>query len=134
MDLEKEYSCLERNALVSKKTIRLENDFQETLQQFSNDIYRVVNCESHSNLDSIDISYNEIKINGTIQICLMYYNEDSVLSYADFEEKFSKSITVEGLSQYAFATGGICDRYTNFRVINPRRIDIHSAQSITLYI
>lgn len=134
MDLEKEYSCLERNALVSKKVISLENDFQETLQQFSNDIYRVVNCESHGNLDSVDISYNEIKINGTIQICLMYYNEDSVLSCADFEEKFSKSITVEGLSQYAFSTGSICDRYTNFRVINPRRIDIHSTQSITLYI
>lgn len=134
MDFDKKYSCLERNNLVCKKIVEIENDFQQTLQQFSNDIYRVVKCNCHGYLTSVDVADDDVIINGKIQLFLTYYNDESVLSYADFEEDFTKTVTIEGLSQSAFATGRIYDKYTNFRVVNQRKIDIHCAHCISLLV
>lgn len=132
MDFDKKYSCLEKNSLVCKKNVEIENDFQETLQQFSSDIYRVVKCSCHGYITGIDVAENCVVINGKIQLNLTYYNEESVLSYADFEENFNKTVDVEGISQSAFASAEICDKYNGFRVINQRRIDIHCAHCITV--
>lgn len=134
MDFDKKYSCLEKNCLVCKKNVDIENDFQETLQQFSSDIYRVVKCSCHGYITSIDVAENCVVVNGKIQLNLTYYNEESVLSYADFEENFSKTVDVDGVSQSAFATARIYDKYTSFRVINQRRIDIHCAHCMTVLV
>ena len=71
MDFDKKYSCLEKNSLVCKKNVEIENDFQETLQQFSSDIYRVVKCSCHGYITGIDVAENCVVINGKIQLNLM---------------------------------------------------------------
>ncbi|MBQ9532168.1 MAG: DUF3794 domain-containing protein [Eubacterium sp.] len=132
MEYEKNYSCIEKNEKVFSKNIDIEQDFSESIPAYCDDIYRIVKCLSHSFITSVSVSSNEILIFGKTEIMLTYYNESSCLCYADFDEEFSRNINVENLSDYAFACADICDKYTNFRVINQRRIDVHSSAVINL--
>lgn len=132
MDIKKEYSCLERNSRVFQKNIEIDEDYQETIPQYCDDIYRIVKCKSHSYITSVDTNYSEVKIFGKTEICITYFNENSDLCYADFEEEFTKTCDIENLSDKAFAWANICDKYTNFRVINQRRIDVHTSSNINL--
>ena len=132
MDTKKEYSCLEKVCRVYSKAVDAEGEYQETLPAYLDDIYRVVKCTSNSYITSADISFNEVKLFGKTEIQVTYYNENSVLCYADFDEEFTKTLTVDNLSESAFAGVQICDRYTNFRVINQRRIDIHTMATINV--
>ena len=125
MDIQKDYLCLEEMRKTECKNIDLDFDCQETLPAYVDDIYRIVKCCARSYITSADISFNEIKVFGKVNIYLTYYNENSLLCYADFEEEFTRSITAENLSDNAFVCAHICDKYTSFRVINQRRIDIH---------
>lgn len=135
MDTQKEYSCLEKNCKIYTKVIDIEGDWQESLPAYLDDIYRVVKCTSNSYVTSADISFNEVKIRGKCAIQVTYYNENSRLCFADFEEDFSKVFTLDNLGDSSFVRAVICDKYTNFRVINQRRIDIHtlSVLSISVY-
>jgi hypothetical protein len=132
MDNKKDYSCVEKNEKVFSKNIEVENDFSEAVPAYCDDIYRIVKCCSHSSISTISIQPPEVRITGKCVIKLTYYNESSSLCYADFEEDFSTLLSIDNLSDYAFANSSICDKYTNFRVINQRKIDIHSAATISL--
>lgn len=132
MDIEKEYSCLEQNKKVFQKCIDVDENYQETLQAYCDDLYRILKCTSHSYVTSVDINFNEIKVLGKTEICVTYYDESSNLCYADFDEEFTKSIEAENLTDSAFATAFACDKYCSFRVINQRRIDIHSSSTINV--
>ncbi len=132
MDIQKDYTCIEHNVKVFSKAVELEADYQEALPAYCDDIFRVVKCVGRSYITSTDISYNEIKLFGKYEICLTYYNENSRLCYADFEEDFSKTVSVDEIGDSAFVCADIFDKYTNFRVINQRRIDVHSSSVICL--
>ena len=126
MDTKKEISCLDKNVKIYHKAVDVEGEYQESLPAYLDDIYRVVKCVAHSFVTSADISFNEVKVYGKTNIQITYYNENSKLCFADFEEDFAKSLTVDNLTDTAFIKASICDKYTNFRVINQRRIDIHT--------
>ncbi len=130
MDIQKDYLCIEQYSRVMSKKVDIDLDCQEALPVYLDDVYRVVKCTANSFITSADIRFNEVKIIGKVNIHLTYYNENSVLSFADFEEDFSKSITVDNLSESAFVVSSICEKYVSYRVINQRRVDIHiSAQA-----
>lgn len=132
MDIEKEYSCLEQNKRVLYKSIEIEENYQESLQAYCDDMYRIVKCTAHSYVTNVDINYNEVKIFGKTEICITYYDENSNLCYADFDEEFTRSVEAESLTDSAFANAKICDKYCSFRVINQRRIDVHSSCVVSL--
>lgn len=132
MDIEKEYSCLEQNKRILQKCVDIDENYQETLQAYCDDLYRIIKCTAHSYVTSVDINYNEIKIFGKTEICVAYYDESSNLCYADFDEEFSKSVEAEGLTDSAFASAVACDKYCSFRVINQRRIDVHCSFSVNV--
>lgn len=130
MDNQKEFSCLEHHGKIFSKKIELEADYQETLPAYCDDIYRVVKCCGRSYITSAEINYNEIKLSGKSEICLTYFNDNSSLCYVDFEEDFVKTINADGLTDFAYVCADIFDKYTNFRIINQRRIDIHISSVI----
>ncbi len=125
MDMVKEFTCLERNEIVYHKIIDCDEDYQETLQQYSDDIFRIVKCESKSSVLSITTDTDKICINGRTEIYISYYNENNELCYADFDREFTKKISIDNLTNTAFVSVVPRDRYTNFRVVNQRRIDVH---------
>lgn len=126
MDTKKEFDCLEKSCRIYSKSIDIEGDYQESLPAYLDDIYRVVKCTSNSYVTSADINFNEVRIYGKCCIQITYYNESSRLCFADFEEDFSKTFSLDNLTDSSFVRAVICDKYTNFRVINQRRIDIHT--------
>lgn len=132
MEFDKEYLCLEHNTCVFSKNIDFDEDFQEVLPQYCDDILRVIKCSSKSIITSTDSNNNEVKIYGKIIINLTYLNENSELSYVDFEEEFSKSFNIDKLGDNAIVWANCCDKYTSFRVINQRRIDIHASFNICI--
>ena len=134
MDIQKDYSCLERNTAVSERTVEAENDYQESLPAYCDDIYKVIKCAATHSISSADINYNEVVINGRCHIWLTYLNENGNLCFADFEESFTKTLSVDNLSDKAFVYAVINEKYVNYRVINQRRIDIHTAAVIDIRI
>ncbi len=130
MDINKEYSCLEQNCIVYKKCIENDEDYQEALPGYCDDVFRVVKCNSKSYITSINVEYGELKIFGRTEICLTYLNENSSLCYADFEEEFSKSVEIENLTDKAFAQAVVSTKYTSYKVINQRKISLHNTISI----
>lgn len=132
MEIKKDFSCVEHCGKAFTRQIEVENDFQAALPAYCDDVYRIVNCCANSSINSAEISINEIKLYGKTEICITYYNESSSLCYVDFEEEFVKTVNAEGLSDSAFLSAEIFDKYTNYRVINQRRIDVHSSSVIQL--
>lgn len=130
MDIEKEYSCLEKNGLIFHRMIDCDEDYQETLQQYSDDILRIVRCDSNTYVVSTDIDNNGLHIQCKAEICITYYNDKNELCYVDFDEEFSKKVSIENISSSAFASACAVTKYTNFRVVNQRKIDIHISVSL----
>lgn len=132
MELEKEYSCLSKNDLVFCKSIGIDKNYQETPEAYLDDISKVVKCTSHSYVTSCDIKDSTVYIAGKTEICLTYYNESKELLYTDFVEDFNENIAIEKASEYAFSFAKVCNKYCNFRLINQRRIDIHTAFALNV--
>lgn len=132
MDIKKDYSCLEQNCVVFQKCLENDEDYQETLPAYCDDVFRVVKCITKSYITSTNIDFGELKLFGRTEICLTYLNENSKLCYADFEEEFSKSIDIENLSDKAFVQADINTKFTSFRLINQRKVSIHNSTSVKL--
>lgn len=135
MEINKEYSCFERNCIVYQKNIDNETDYQEALPEYCDDVFKVSKCEVRNYITSVNVALNEVKLYGKVQICLTYYNENSNLCYADFDEEFEKTIEIDTIkTDSAFACATCVDKYAGFRVINQRRIDIHSLSMLSLFV
>ena len=116
MDTKKEFSCLDKNVKIYHKAVDVEGEYQESLPAYLDDIYRVVKCVAHSFVTSADISFNEVKVYGKTNIQITYYNENSKLSFADFEEDFAKSLTVDNLTDTAFINSSLVN-HSEIRVL-----------------
>lgn len=132
MELEKEYSCLTKNRQIINKTINVDKNYQQTIDGYLDDLYKVVRCESHSFVTSCDINDGCVIIEGKTEICLTYCNENNELLYTEFVEDFSEKLSVDSTDDSSFATVDACDKYTNFRVINQRRIDVHTSFTLSV--
>lgn len=134
MELEKEYSCIENNDLVLSKNISIDKSYQETPEAYLDDICKVVRCTSHSYITSCDIRDSCAYIIGKTEICLTYFNDSDELIYTDFVEDFDETVEIGNVSENAFCYATVCNKYCNYRMINQRRIDIHSSFCISLYV
>ncbi|MDO4364957.1 MAG: hypothetical protein Q4C99_10575, partial [Clostridia bacterium] len=95
MELEKKYSCLEKNEVVFAKTINVDKNYQETPEAYLDDISKVVKCTAHSYVTSCDIKDSTVCIFGKTEICLTYLNENNELLYTDFVEDFSENAFID---------------------------------------
>ena len=127
MELQKDYSCLERSSIVMERTVEAENDYQEALPAYCDDVYKIIKCAVRSSISSVEVNGSDVTVNVKLHICMTYLNDNACLCYADFEENLSKSVNAENLSDRAFAYATVQEKYVNYRVINQRRIDIHCA-------
>ena len=134
MEFEKEYLCLEQTDCVYSKIIDCEEEYQESLPQYCDDVIKIIKCTSNNIVTSTNINDSEIKIYGKSYITLTYVNENNEIAYSDFENEFVKTINNNNISKSSFITTNITDKYNNYRLINQRRIDIHNAFDIKICI
>ena len=68
MDINKEYSCFERNCIVYQKNIDNEADYQEALPEYCDDVFKVAKCEVRNYITSVNVAMNEVKMYGKVEI------------------------------------------------------------------
>ncbi len=127
MELCKEYKSMCFNEGREKLTEKFELDFQENLPQYLDDIERVIKCSVNSVVTNYDVSESRLTIHGKTIMCLTYLNKEQCALSTIFEEEFIRSIDVENSDSVCFADVKLNCNYSGFRLINQRRIDVHTA-------
>ncbi|MGN1202050.1 MAG: SPOCS domain-containing protein [Eubacterium sp.] len=127
MELCKEYKSMCFNESSEKLTEKFELDFQENLPQYLDDIDKVIKCSVSNVVTNYDVSDSRLTIHGKTIICLTYLNKDLCTLSSIFEEEFTKCLDVDNGDFVCFADIKLYTKYSNFRLINQRRIDIHTS-------
>lgn len=127
MELCKEYKTI--NSSVEKEVLNenFELDFQENLPQYLDDAERVVKCSVKSVVTDYECVGGAVKLHGKTIISLTYFNDSKCLLSNIFEEEFSKSFSSDCGDNIKFAQITLNTKYSNFRLINRRRIDVHTS-------
>ncbi len=127
MELYKEYKSL--NSPTEKETLceSFELDFQENLPQYLDDIERIVKCSVKSVVTDYECTGGAIKLYGKSIISITYLNSQGCVLSNIFEEEFSKPINTTVNSNVEYAQIKLTSKYSSFRLINQRRIDIHTS-------
>lgn len=99
------------------------------LPQYLDDIEKIVRCSVRNVVTDYECSGKLLKIYGKSIICITYLNSDLCPLSNIFEEEFSKTFDTSSGDYFFFADINISTKYSNFRLINQRRIDIHTALS-----
>lgn len=125
MELCKEYKSL--NSTVEKEVLceSFELDLQENLPQYLDDIERIIKCSVKCVVTDYECTGGAIKLYGKSIISLTYLNSDGCPLSNIFEEEFSKPINTTANCDVNFAEIKLITKYSNYRLINQRRIDIH---------
>lgn len=124
MELCKEYKpiCFYENSQSFCENFDL--DFQENLPQYLDDIERIVKCSIECAVTNYSIHDNKLNIHGKASITLCYVNNEECALSTTFEEDFSKSVDIKSNDKPSFANVKLRCKYSNFRLINQRRIDV----------
>jgi len=118
---------------VFSKCVDVDLDFQENLMEYNDDMLKIVRCCINNFVINTDYNNGTLTVYGKSKIYLTYVSEStSCLTTADFEEDFQKQIAIEGGFENVTADVFVMNKYSNFRVINQRRIDIHNAFSLSV--
>ncbi|MCD7722567.1 MAG: LysM peptidoglycan-binding domain-containing protein [Clostridiales bacterium] len=116
---------------IFSRAVDVDLDFQESLMSYCDDMLKIVRCCVNNFVVSTDYKNNSLTVYGKSKIYLTYISDSSAsLTTADFEEDFQKTIAIDGGFDNVSTEIEIEERYCNFRVINQRRIDIHSSFSL----
>ncbi len=100
---------------------------------YNDDMLKIVRCCINNFVINTDYNNGTLTVYGKSKIYLTYVSEStSCLTTADFEEDFQKQIAIEGGFENVTADVFVMNKYSNFRVINQRRIDIHNAFSLSV--
>ncbi len=119
---------IREKSIVFSKCVDVDLDFQENLMSYNDDMLKIIRCSVNNYIVSTDYKNGNLIIYGKSKIYLTYVSEStSCITTADFEEDFQKSILVEGNYDEITSEIKVYNKYSNYRVINQRRIDIHNA-------
>ncbi len=124
---------IKEKCCVFAKCVDVDLDFQENLMAYNEDMLKIIRCSINNYIVNTDYSSGVLTVYGKSKIFLTYVSEtSSCLTTADFEEDFKKSINIEGGYEEICSDILVMNRYSNFRVINQRRIDIHNAFALNV--
>lgn len=117
----------EKNIIFSK-CVDVDLDFQENLMSYNDDMLKIIRCAVNNYIVSTDYKNGNLIVYGKCKIYLTYVSEStSCITTADFEEDFQKSIPISDDVEEICSEIKVINKYSNYRVINQRRIDIHNA-------
>lgn len=127
MELCKEFKSLHSSSERESFCEGFELDFQENLPQYLDDIEKIVKCSVKSVVTDYECTGGMIKLYGKSIISLTYFNSDGSILSNIFEEDFSQPINTKVSTDAEFAKIFLCTKYSSFRLINQRRIDVHTS-------
>lgn len=127
MELYKEFKTLNSSIEHNDICESFELDFQENLPQYLDDIEKVIKCTVKSIVTDYECNSNAVKIYGKSLISVTYLNSQGHILSNVFEEEFSKQFNTNDNFTSNYANIKITSKYSSFRLINQRRIDVHTS-------
>ncbi|MGN0521609.1 MAG: SPOCS domain-containing protein [Eubacterium sp.] len=132
MELCKEYKSMNCNEKSNKICESFDLEYQENLPQYLDDVEKVIKCYVSNVITDYECSGSVFKIFGKTIISITYLNSSFLPMSNIFEEEFTKSFDIDSSDYFFFADVNINTKYSNFRLINQRRIDIHTAVCVQI--
>lgn len=118
---------------VFSKCVDVDIDYQESLMSYHDDMLKVVRCRVSNEVNNTDFNSGALTVYGKSKIFITYVSESTgCLTTADFEEDFKKVIQIDCDCTDVQCDVTVINKYNNFRVINQRRIDVHSCFSLKI--
>ncbi|MFR1993431.1 MAG: hypothetical protein ACLS26_08100 [Eubacterium sp.] len=127
MELSKEFKEMNCNETRERINESFDVDFQLNLPQYLDDIDTLVKCCVKNVVADYDLSSSSIIIYGKSIITVMYKASDGSTLSNIFEEEFSKTFDITSCDYPNFAEVNVFTAYSNSRLVNQRRIDVHTA-------
>lgn len=118
---------------VFSKCVDVDIDYQESLMSYHDDMLKVVRCRVCNEVNNTDFNSGALTVYGKSKIFITYVSETTgCLTTADFEEDFKKIIQIDCDCTDIQSDISVINKYNNFRVINQRRIDVHTCFSLKI--
>lgn len=132
MELCKEYKSMNCNEKTEQIRESFDIDYQLNLPQYLNDIERLIKCCVKNVVCDYEFTGSGIKIFGKSIISIMYLDNDDCPLSNEFEEEFTKAFDLKDCDYFYFANVDINTKYSNHRLVNQRRIDVHSSIGVCI--
>lgn len=132
MELCKEYKSMNCNEKTENIREGFEIDCQLNLPQYLEDIEKLIKCCVKNVVCDYEFTGSAIKIFGKSMISILYLDSNQCPYSAEFEEEFSKSFDLTDCEYFYFADMELKTKYYNYRLVNQRRIDIHSSLGVCI--
>ncbi len=127
MELNKEFREINCNETREKINESFDIDYQLNLPQYLDDIDKLIKCCVKNVVTDYDLSSSSIIVYGKSIITIMYKTADNMTLSNIFEEEFSRTFDITNCSYPDFAEVNLCTAYSNSRLVNQRRIDVHTS-------
>lgn len=127
MELNKEFREINCNEMREKINESFDIDYQLNLPQYLDDIDKLIKCCVKNVVTDYDLSSSSIIVYGKSIITIMYKTEDNMTLSNIYEEEFSRTFDITDCNYPDFAQVNLCTAYSNSRLVNQRRIDVHTS-------
>ena len=129
-----EQNCIKTNIYYNEKlsenSAEVPIDIEFSLPDYCPDISKILKCRAVSRISSKNINGNNVVIDGTITINLLYSNEESYIFSYEYQYPFNKSFNYDGeINECNICCKSKCE-YVNCRAISGRKLEIHGAASL----
>lgn len=127
MELSKEFKEMNCNETKERINESFDIDYQLNLPQYLDDVEKLIKCCVKNVVADYNLSSSSIIIYGKSIITIMYKTADGSTLSNIFEEEFSKKFDITSCDYPDFADVNVFTAYSNSRLVNQRRIDVHTA-------
>ncbi len=128
-DVSKENLFVKKLAFEACKEIPIDLDF--SLPDYCPDVQKILKCQVCPDITSRNISGDQINIEGTTKIKIIYADADSSnIRCCENSVPFSCSIGMSCSPENAIMHTRVKTEYVNCRAVSSRKLDIHGAMSI----
>lgn len=108
-------------------------DIDITLPDYCADILRILKCYVVPQVTGYQVSGDRLLIDGTVLVRILYVDEQAkTIRSHEHVSPFSKSLELNNLPDSPTVKIKTKVEYVNCRAINPRRIDLHGAFSLSV--
>lgn len=130
METEKTFADSKRTVCLGTGEAKCEVEYQESLPQYCEDVERVVRCVCSHAVTDYEYASGSLRVTGRSRISLVYISTSGCCLSAAFEERFTKNIDAPVTDAFAFAQVHTCTDFTNYRLINQRKLEVCSGLQV----
>lgn len=127
-------NCMKSNIFynenIYENTAEIPIDAEFTMPDFCPDISKLLKCKATARVSSKTVNGNNINIDGTVTVNILYSNDESMIYSYEYHYPFNKVFNFEDSLEECSVNCDIKCEYINCRAISGRKIEIHGAATL----